>query len=379
MKPLVLHLRAANFYGGPERQIVGHIQHSRNFRHAVITFAENGRNDELAAECRKNGLTVEVLESRTAYDPSTVGRLHRLFKQLEPDLLCSHGYRPTLLSQAAKVGQGLPLIVFVRGHTGENKKVSLFEWLEMKALRFADAVVAVSGGYAENLLSLGVRAESIHVVPNAINAARMGRHVASAADKRSELGFRNGNILIGTAGRLSPEKAQADLIDAFAALQQKFPQAHLLVAGEGPCRNELEAQAAKQSLKNVHFLGFRNDMDALMCALDLFVLPSHTEGLPNVILEAFAAAKPVVATRVGGVPEVVEEGVSGLLVPPRKPDLLADAIVKMLSDPPRMKAMGQAGYERVKRDFTFEAQTQKLEAIYQEVIQKSLEKRKLRG
>jgi glycosyltransferase involved in cell wall biosynthesis len=246
--------------------------------------------------------------------------------------------------------------------------VSLFENLEMKALRFADAVVAVSGGYAEHLKRCGVKADSIHVVQNAIEAESMARHFAGFEGKRNELGFGRDDFLIATAGRLSPEKAQGDLITAFAEVQPKYPETHLLLAGNGPSRGELEAQVEQLAVKNVHFLGFRKDMDAVMCAIDLFVLPSRTEGLPNVALEAFAAKKPVVASAVGGVSEVVEEGVSGCLVPPGRPDLLADAIAKMLSDPERMQAMGRAGCERVRKDFTFEAQTEKLEGIYRKVI-----------
>lgn len=379
MKPLVLHMRACNFYGGPERQILGHISHSRNFRHCVLTFIEKGRPDELAAECRRQGIAVETLESRSAYELSAVARLRGVFKRLKPAVLCSHGYRPTLLSIAARAGLGLPLIVFSRGHTGENQRVSLFETLEMKAVRFADAVAAVSDGCAQHLKRCGVKAGFTHVVRNAINAERMTPHFASAEEKRKELGLGRDDFLIATAGRLSPEKAQVDLISAFAAIQPKHPMAHLLLAGEGPSRAELESRVEQSSVKNVHFLGFRRDMDAVMCAIDLFVLPSRTEGLPNVALEAFAAKKPVVATAVGGVPEVVEDGVSGHLVPPGRPDLLADAILRMLSDPERMRAMGQAGYERVKRDFTFEAQTEKLEAIYRQVIQKSLTGKKKRS
>jgi len=378
LKPLILHMRACNFFGGPERQVLGHIRHSGNFRHCVLSFIENGRTDELAAECRRQGIANETLEGRSAYELSALGRLRGVFKRLKPAVLCSHGYRPTLLALAAKAGLDLPLIVFSRGHTGENQRVSLFENLEMKALRFADAVVAVSGGYAEHLKRCGVKADSIHVVQNAIEDESMATHFAGFEGKRNELGFGRDDFLIATAGRLSPEKAQGDLITAFAEVQPKYPEAHLLLAGDGPSRGELEAQVEQLAVKNVHFLGFRKDMDAVMCAIDLFVLPSRTEGLPNVALEAFAAKKPVVASAVGGVPEVVEEGVSGCLVPPARPDLLADAILKMLSDWERMQAMGRAGYERVKKDFTFEAQTEKLEGIYRKVIANRLEVRRLR-
>lgn len=197
-----------------------------------------------------------------------------------------------------------------------------------------------------------------------------------ADKKRSELGFRKGDILIATAGRISPEKAQEVLIEAFARIKGEHPKASLLIIGDGPSRRALEGLARERNAEGVRFLGFRTDMDQIMCAIDLFVLPSLTEGLPNVILEAFACKKPVVATAVGGVPEIVDHGKSGLLVPPKRPDLLAEAIQALLRDPERRRAMGEAGYERVRRDFTFEAQAGKLEGIYEEIIDGSLRLRR---
>ena len=362
-------MRACNFFGGPERQILGHIEHSRDFRHQVLTFAQEHSADELSAECRRRGIAVESIATRSAYGLSSVWKLREVFRKLKPAILCSHGYRPTLLGLLARLGLGLPLIVFSRGHTGENRKVGFFEELELRALRFADGIVAVSAGYAERLRLRGIKG-SIAVVQNAIDAERMAPFVSNGA-KRQELGFKGEDILVATAGRLSPEKAQGDLISAFAAIQAQYPQAHLLLAGDGPSRSELEEQVRGTGLKNVHFLGFRRDMDAIMCAVDIFVLPSRTEGLPNVALEAFAARKPVVATRVGGVPEVVDEGVSGYLVPPGRPDLLAGAVIKALENPELLRDMGRMGFERVVKDFTFEAQALKLEAIYQDLMKRS--------
>jgi glycosyltransferase involved in cell wall biosynthesis len=121
-------------------------------------------------------------------------------------------------------------------------------------------------------------------------------------------------------------------------------------------------------LDRCRFVGFRRDLAEVFSIMDFMVLPSLSEGLPNVVLEAFAACKPVVASNIGGVPEVVEEGISGYLVPPGRPQPLAEAILKMLGDPAKMQSMGSAGYERVRREFTFEAQTEKLEAIYYQMI-----------
>jgi glycosyltransferase involved in cell wall biosynthesis len=142
-----------------------------------------------------------------------------------------------------------------------------------------------------------------------------------------------------------------------------------MLCGDGQCRRELEALVMRLGVeKQCRFLGFRRDLGEIFRAMDLMVLPSLTEGLPNVVLEAFAEAKPVVATSVGGVPEIVEDGVSGLLVPPGDSGALADATIRLLLAPDAGKAMGMAGHARLKKDFTFEAQNALLEGIYGEVL-----------
>jgi len=368
MKPLVLHFRACNFFGGPERQIIGHIAQSRNFRHVVLTFFEHGAPNELFEQCKKRGIPVKTMTTGNPFAPSYLFSLRSVFRSVKPDIICTHGYKPSIMTLLACIGQKIPLIMFSRGHTSENMKVRLFENLERHSLRFADFVISVSEGYTGYVRSAGVPVAKIHIVQNAIDIDRMHAHINHAQEKRKELGFGIEDVLIATAGRLSPEKAQADLIIAFSHIYEKFPKARLLIIGDGAQREHLELLVREQSIRNVSFLGFRHDVDAIMNGVDLFVLPSLTEGLPNVILEAFACSKPVVATSVGGVPEIVDDGISGFLVPPSRPDLLADAVEKLLSDPELRQTMGQAGYLKVKAKFTFEAQTRKLESIYHEIL-----------
>ena len=196
---------------------------------------------------------------------------------------------------------------FFKGPYGREFKVRMYETIEFWAMRWADRVVAVSNGYADHLIKSGIPKSKIEVVQNAIDVSRMAIGGNQRNGKRKELGFTDGDFLIATAGRLSPEKAQANLIQAFGKIQQMHPNAHLLIVGDGMLEDQLKVMAASQGTDNIHFLGFRRDMDEIMSAIDLFVLPSLTEGLPNVVLEAFAAKKPVVATRVGGVPEIVDD------------------------------------------------------------------------
>ena len=368
MKPLIMHIRASNFFGGPERQIIGHLTASSNAANRVLTFVERGAPNAFRERCIAEGIKVNTIFTQNPFALSVIKALRKVFKETRPDIICSHGYKPTLLTLLARVGLGIPLIIFSRGRTGENAKIRLFEFLERMAMRFAVMVVPVSDGQAGELRRAGLSRKRMRVVRNAINVGRMKTAVAKADLKRQEMGFALDDVLIATSGRLSPEKAQKDLITAFSIISSRHPKARLLIVGDGPLKNELEQWSREKGLSQVHFLGFRGDMDEIMAAIDLFVLPSLTEGLPNVILEAFACAKPVVATNVGGVPEVVTHGENGLLVKPGHPALLAIAMEKCLKSPETAKIMGEKGFRKVLSEFTFASQARRLEQIYFEVI-----------
>jgi glycosyltransferase involved in cell wall biosynthesis len=368
MKPLIMHIRASNFFGGPERQIIGHLTASSNAANRVLTFVERGAPNAFRERCIAEGIKVNTIFTQNPFALSVIKAIRNVFKETRPDIICSHGYKPTILTLLARVGLGIPLIIFSRGRTGENVKIRLFEFLERMAMRFAVMIVPVSDGQGDELMRAGLARKRMRVVRNAINVGRMETAVAKADIKRQEMGFAPDDILIATSGRLSPEKAQKDLITAFSIISSRHPKARLLIVGDGPLKNELEQWSREKGLSQVHFLGFRGDMDEIMAAIDLFVLPSLTEGLPNVILEAFACAKPVVATNVGGVPEVVTHGENGLLVKPGHPALLAIAMEKCLKSPETAKIMGEKGFRKVLSEFTFASQAKRLEQIYFEVI-----------
>jgi len=183
------------------------------------------------------------------------------------------------------------------------------------------------------------------------------------------LGLPADSLLCISAGRLSPEKGHADLLQAIAEIGDRAAGWHFILCGDGPCMTRLEQQVrALRIQQRVQLAGYRTDIQHIFQAMDLFVLPSHSEGLPNVILEALSLGKPVIATSVGGVPEVIESGVNGILVPPHRSDLLAEAMIQCFSEYSRREAMGQSGRRTVQTRFTFEAQTRRLESIYAEIL-----------
>ena len=176
-------------------------------------------------------------------------------------------------------------------------------------------------------------------------------------------------ILIGSAGRLSPEKGYSVLVESAAIVLRANPEAGFLHFGEGVSRPEVERKIAELGLEGRFILGgFRSDLPSVLPHFDLFAQPSFTEGLPVAVLEAFACGVPVAATAVGGTPEIVTDGTNGRLVPPGNPEMLARAIVELIAKPEELKAMGERGRGLVLSEFTFEQQWLKYERLFDEIL-----------
>jgi glycosyltransferase involved in cell wall biosynthesis len=228
--------------------------------------------------------------------------------------------------------------------------------------------VAVSEGQRKKILALGVPESRVSVIRNAIDLrdeADLPR-----GSLRKEFRIPDVAMVVVSAGRLSPEKNFGGLVRAAAQVIREMPEVFFLVFGEGCLRPELVRAARDTGIEErFRFPGFRKDLPAMIRDADLFVLPSFTEGLPNVVLEAFAQGKAVVATAVGGTPEVVAHGRSGILLQdPSDPDAMAAAILRLLKNEGLRGKMGAAGMDDVRRKFNFESQTASYEKLYADVL-----------
>jgi glycosyltransferase involved in cell wall biosynthesis len=246
--------------------------------------------------------------------------------------------------------------------------VRIFEALDKRFLRVSDHVVAVSDGQRNKILALGIPGDKVSVIHNAIDL-RDGADLPGGA-LRKEFGIPEGAMVVVSAGRLSPEKNFEGLIRAASRVIREMPDVYFLVFGEGFLRLELERAVREMGIEErFRFPGFRKDLLAMIRDADLFVLPSFTEGLPNVVLEAFVQGRAVVATAVGGTPEVVEHGRSGILLrEPSDPDAMAAAILELLRDAELRGHMGSAGKDDVRRKFNYESQTASYEKLYADVL-----------
>jgi glycosyltransferase involved in cell wall biosynthesis len=357
----IAHLTASTLYGGPERQMLGLAAAlGEQARTVFLSFAEGGRCRPFLTVCRQQGFEAVALEHDTPHFRRAVAEVAGHIDRLGVDVLCCHGYKANMLGRLAARRANLPAVAVARGWTGECFKVRCYERLDRLHLRFMDHVVAVSGAQADKVRRCGVPADRLSVIPNAIDPDRFTDPDARYRDRLRRLFRPPPKRIVGAAGRLSPEKGFDVLVDAIALTRDHDHDVGFVIFGDGPCRPALQQQIASLGLTgSVVLAGFRPDLDRFLPHLDLLVLPSHTEGLPNVVLEACAAGVAVVATAVGGTPEVIEDGASGFLVPAGDPVVLASAICEAFGDEEQRREFSFQARQRVLESFSFQSQVER--------------------
>jgi glycosyltransferase involved in cell wall biosynthesis len=362
----VVHLTASPFYGGPERQMLGlALSLPAQVRSTFLSFAERGLCRPFLEQARHRGFESVELRANTPRFRAAVQELTGHLRRLRADVLCCHGYKADLLGWLAARRVGVPAVAVSRGWTACTWRVRVYERLDRLSLHAMNAVVCVSEGQAAKVRRAGVAPGRVHVIRNAIHTERFRAPDPAYRGRLRALFPRPVRLVVGAAGRLSPEKGFGQLVEAAPPVLRQYPDAGFVLFGDGPLRQEIADRIEALGLGDrVILAGFCDDLDGFLPALDVLALPSFTEGLPNVVLEAFAARVPVVATAVGGTPEVVDDGVSGYLVPPGDPDALARRLQELLGDEGRRQQMGQRGYERVRAEFSFEAQARQYQHLF---------------
>jgi len=358
----LMHLTSSTFFGGPERQMLGlaHVLRGGDTQTVFASFPEGGNSRAFLKVVADQGFDFIAIENDWPHWTRCVGELSIALDRVKADILFCHGYKANILGRLAARARMIPVVGVSRGWTGENFRVSCYEWVDRFHLRLMDAIVAVSNAQADRILRYGVKPDRVHVIHNAVDPDRF---VDLDPRYRRELyhyfGRPRPNHIIMAAGRLSPEKGFDVLISAASRVIDVNQDVGFIIFGDGLLKNSLRQQIVYLGLTGRVVLGgFRSDLDRFYSHLDLFVLPSYTEGLPNVVLEACAAGVPVVATSVGGTPEIIDSGINGFLVPPGDPIKLADCILNALECKDRLTDMGFMARQRVLEHFSFSAQAQ---------------------
>ena len=378
----VLHTVRSLRVDGVVRVILRNMAHRNDeqFAHHVCSLRDES---ELADECRQHGIEpVFMGYTGPASIPRTLMRMVRLMKEHQIDLVHANRTVDLAIAGAAAKLCGIPVVSTLHwlGRLDEHPEDVgttpwMRRWLEMKATValnrvLATKIVAVSNAVQSSYSSLqGFPSGRMQVVYPGLDLQRPQADTATMDDLRRSLGLEHSTPLVLNVGRLELVKGQQHLIPVMLAIRERFPQAKLLIAGEGTLRPALASAIAAAGLDHeITLLGVRPDIDALLAIADVLVVASESESFGLPLVEAMRAGKPVVATDVGGVTELVAHGVNGLIVPRADTAAMANAILALLEDPERAREMGAAGHQIAAQRFDVRASMRSLESLYARVI-----------
>ena len=368
----ILHVIYSLEIGGAEMDLAAKARvlvEKYGYRIAIVCLLRRG---ELAKEAERAGIRVigPVMSGKS--DIRVIPRLVRIMRSGKFDIVHTHMFASNFLGRVAAIVAGVPIIVSTVQLIAAREK--WWEILLDRALQFKTAMmISSSEAVRRSFIKRGIREDKIVTVYNGIDFSKFDSidRVEARDNIRRELGLDDGTFLVGTVARLRRVKGVEYLIEAAKHVVERVPDARFLIVGDGPRKAELEYKVKQLDLSSRSiFAGTRGDVPAILSALDLFVLPSLSEALGIAVIEALLMRVPVVATNVGGVPEIVKSGETGLLVPPKDPIRLGEAIAYMHSNRDGAIAMARAGERRVREMFDIAHLARKQAELYEELLAK---------
>ncbi|MBI5788300.1 MAG: glycosyltransferase [Candidatus Schekmanbacteria bacterium] len=350
-------------HGGAEKHLV-HVLKNLNrtkFEPSVACFRKIG---QYLPQVEALNIPVINLGVRKVYNFQGISKIlsfSKFVKEQKIDIIHAYLYKANIFGTLVAKNVGIPVIISNRN---VNSLMRFREKLIHKKISaLADKITAVSDEVKSQDLELGIPADKIITIYNGVEIPN--RQLVDIPNKKRELGLNSDDVVIGTVANLAPRKGHKYLLEAAAKIIAVKPSVKFLLIGDGGLKQELLETARNLKLgKNVIFAGHREDVAELLAVMDIFVLPSLGEGMSNALLEAMAAGLPCVATNVGGNPEVVQDGVTGFIVPPKEPDKIAEAVCRLLADKQMALALGMKGKKRVMSKFTVREMVLQMERLY---------------
>ena len=350
--------------GGAERALCNLVRglDPSKWQSKVFCLSSSG---PLADQLEQSGISVKNLCARIRWDITVIRRRSRELRIWRPCLLQSFLFHANIAGRLAGKWAGVPVIV--SGARVAERRARWPMLVDRITSCYAHHTVCVSDEVAMWMRDRAHWPESkLSVIPNAVQVKPFDEALPLS---RAELGIPNDAFVVMFVGRLDLQKGLYDLIEAFESMSVRIPESHLLIVGKGPLERKLRDRILQKSFaEKIHFTGWRDDVPCLLKTADLFVLASHWEGMPNVVLEAMAAGIPVVSTDVEGIGQLVEDGVSGLVVPSRNPKAFSDAMVVLASDPARCARLSNAAYQRVAQYFSVGSMVDHYESLYERLL-----------
>jgi glycosyltransferase involved in cell wall biosynthesis len=374
----VVSIMEAQFVTGPAKNLLAFAQRARSAPPglpsvdlSIVTYhrgAETKPSDNpFIAAAEKASAAVEVIYERRRFDPTVLPQIAAALQRRQPMIVQTHNVKSHFLMRYSGLWRKYRWIAFHHGYTSTDLKMRLYNQLDRWSLRKAAHLVTVCGPFQRQLEERGVDAGRITIQHNAIRPFEPISEEKSRA-VREALNCAKDTPVLLMVSRLSHEKGHLDFLQALALLKRRGMKFHAVIVGEGPERRPIESLRERLQLTaDVKLVGQQNDVRPYYGVATLYVMPSHSEGSPNALLEAMAAGVPVVASAVGGIPEIVTSGTTGMLVPLRNSEALADALEQLLKDPSKAARLAENASCETKKS-TYEAYHRALTAIYQRVL-----------
>jgi glycosyltransferase involved in cell wall biosynthesis len=354
---------------------------------SIVTFHRAGRlklddNDSsvttrppnaFVAAALAQGVEVDVISERFLLDPGVIGQLRNFVARRAPNVVQTHMVKSHFLTKLSGIGREYPWVAYHHGYTSTDLKMRGYNQLNRWSLPSASRVITVCGAFAHDLARAGVKPDRISVCHNSVGPP-VYESPEDGKTLRSQLGIRESEQVVLSVGRLSLEKGHVDLVRALAALSKVSPSLRpkLLIVGDGPERERIETTARANGVyEQLIFTGHTADVSQYYALADILALPSHSEGSPNVLLEAMSAGLPVVATAVGGVPEIAADNETALLVAPNDISGFSQAMSRLLTDRALAQKLGRAAELHVREKFSPATHARSLLEIYDKLVNKT--------
>jgi len=364
----VLQLISSGGYYGAENMLLNLCasQEQSGCQNSLLLFYNvHVPNVEFYERARRRGLSVRMVHCKGRADWRAVRQIEEYIQEDAVDLVHTHGYKADLYGYLAAWRCHKPVVATCHNWVGGTAALGIYNHLDRMVLKKFNALAAVSDAVAHRLLAFGVPTEKIKTIANGIDVTAFER-----AQPLPLLKAEDGTV-VGIVARLDLQKGFEYLLRAARDLCKTTPDLKIVIVGEGPDREKIEEMIEQYGLQsNVILAGQQSNMPAVYAAMDIFVLPSLNEGLPMTVLEAMAASKPVIASRVGAIPSVIKDGENGLLVAAKDSEGLRNAIASLLSDPERRRRLGDQAHAWVSQNYTSEAMALKYREMYEEVLGK---------
>jgi glycosyltransferase involved in cell wall biosynthesis len=340
-------------------------------RSLIGCFTYKGkRKPDIGTKAESLGLETIYFNLRNKFDLIRTTQIASFCRANGITLIHAHGYKASLYCLLLKLFFNIPYVITNHLWFSNDFSVWFYHLTERISMLFASNIIGVSQEIVDDLIKKGVPRRKVQLIDNGIDILSYSQNqVIDEINLRKELGLRQDSFIIGSLGRLTAQKDYKTFVQAAAEVLKSGRNIEFIIAGDGPLESELKSLTERLGIqKNFHFLGFRNDTIPILNLMDIFVLSSLDEGLPMAMLEAMAARRPVVSTRVGGIPKVISDGYNGMLINSEDFVQLKEKLLFLINNPEKSKLLGNLAYQTVFNNYSLGKMTNRYLKIYETSI-----------